>query len=176
MRSAEPLHSPPAEPCWNNRLTPALWALEDGIEPDALTEKLTKLYGRDRGRRIVDMASVRLWLAEGVRPGDAMTMLDSRRRLELSASECRAYAIEILLNVRQAVGSEDGPLASSRNESCRLERTIAPTFRADAPLNRSAFPTLSTRLPGSIRDLFQPQRSSLCHCLRLLRPDTMCPQ
>ena len=133
MRSAKPLHSSPAEPCWNSRLTPALWALEDGIEPDALTKRLTKLYGRDRGRRIVDMASVRLWLAEGVRPGDAMTMLDSRRRLELSASECRAYAIEVLLNLQQAMPSEDGPLTSSRNESRRLVRAIAPSFQRECP-------------------------------------------
>ena len=155
MRSAKPQHSFPAEPCWNSRLTAALWALEDGIEPDALTEKLTKLYGRDKGRRIVDTASVRLWLAEGLRPGDAITMLESRRRLEMSASECRAYAIEILLNVRQAMGSEDGPLASSRHESCCLERAIAPAFSANTPADLSAFPALSIRFPGAIRKLIQ---------------------
>jgi len=131
MRSAKTHDSSTAEPCWNSRLTAALWALEDGIEPDALTEKLAKLYGRDRGRRIVDMASVRLWLAEGVRPSDATTMLESRRRLEMSASECRAHAIEILLNVREAMGSEDGLLASSRRESRCLEQAIAPSFQRE---------------------------------------------
>lgn len=131
MRSAKPQHSSLAEPCWNSRLTAALWALEDGIEPDALTEKLTKLCGRDRGRRIVDMASVRLWLAEGVRSSDAITMLESRRRLEMSASECRVYTFEILLNVQQAMGSEDGPLASSRHESRCLERAIAASFQSE---------------------------------------------
>lgn len=140
MRSAKPLHSSPAEPCWNSRLTAALWALEDGIEPDALTEKLGNLYGRDMGRRIVDMASVRLWLAEGVRPGDAITMLESRRQLEMSASECRTYAIEILLNVRQAMGSEDGPLASSRNESRRPESAIAPSFHSECPCQSVSIP------------------------------------
>jgi hypothetical protein len=140
MRSAKTLHSSPAEPRWNSRLTAALWALEDGIESDALTEQLTKLYGRDRGRRIVDMASVRLWLAEGVRPGDAITMLYSRRRLEMSASECRAYAIEILLNVRRAMHSEDGPLVSSRNESRRLERAIAPSFQSERPCQSVGIP------------------------------------
>jgi hypothetical protein len=97
-------------------LTAALWALEDGIEPDALTEKLTKLYGQDYGRKIVDTASVRLWLAEGVPPSDAMTMLECRRRVELSPCDCRAYAIEILLTVRQAIQVEDGPLISSRKD------------------------------------------------------------
>ena len=140
MRSAKPQHSSPAEPCWNCRLTAALWAIEDGIEPDALTEKLTKLYRRDRGRRIVDMASVRLWLAEGVRPGDAITMLESRRRLEMSASECRAYTIEILLNVRQAMGAEDGSLASSRHESRCLERAIAPSFQRECPCQSVSIP------------------------------------
>ena len=140
MRSAKPLHSSPVEPCWNSRLTAALWALEDGIEPDALTEKLTKLYGRNVGRRIVDMASVRLWLAEEVRPSHAITMLESRRRLEMSVSESRAYAIEILLNVRQAMHSEDGPLASSRHESRRLERTIAPSFQSECAFQSVGIP------------------------------------
>ena len=140
MRSAKPLHSSPAEPCWNSRLTAALWALEDGIKPDALTEKLTKLYGRDRGRRIVDMASVRLWFAEGVPPSDAIAILKSRRRIEMSASECRAYASEILLNVRQAMLSEDGPLASSRNELRRLDRAIAPSFHCECPCQLVGIP------------------------------------
>ncbi len=131
MRSAKPLHSFPAEPCLNSRLTATLWALEDGIESDALTERLTKLYGREHASRIVDTASVRLWLAEGVPPSDAITTLESRRRLEMSVSEHWAYAIEILLNVRQAMGSEDGPLASSRNESRRLESAIAPSFQSE---------------------------------------------
>lgn len=147
MQSASPLHSSPAQPCWNSRLTAALWALEDGIEPDALTEKLAKLYGRDRGRRIVDTASVRLWLAEGGRPSDAITMLDSRRRLEMSASECRAYAIGILLNVRQAMGSEDGPLASSRIESRRLKGTITPSFQSECPFQSVGIPRAFDPLP-----------------------------
>ena len=116
MRSAKRFDSSSAKLCWNSRLTAALWALEDGIEPDALTEKLTKLYGQDYGRKIVDTASVRLWLAEGVPPSDAMTMLECRRRVELSPCDCRAYAIEILLTVRQAIQVEDGPLISSRKD------------------------------------------------------------
>ena len=116
MRSAKRFDSSSAKLCWNSRLTAALWALEDGIESDALTEKLTKLYGQEYGRKIVDTASVRLWLAEGVPPSDAMTMLECRRRVELSPCDCRAYAIEILLTVRQAIQVEDGPLISSRKD------------------------------------------------------------
>ena len=116
MPSAKRFDSSSAKLCWNSRLTAALWALEDGIESDALTEKLTKLYGHEYGRKIVDAASVRLWLAEGVPPGDAITMIECRRRVELSPCDCRAYAIEILLNVREAMRSEEGPLVSSRRE------------------------------------------------------------
>ena len=140
MRSAKQLHSSASEPRWNSRLTAAVWALEDGIEPDALTEKLAKLYGRERGRRIVDMAAVRRWLAEGVRPSDAITALESGRRLEMSASECRAYAMRILLNVRQAMGSEGGPLAPSRNQSGRLEQAIAPSFQSECPCQSVGIP------------------------------------
>lgn len=116
MWSAKRFQSSSAKLCWNSQLTAALWALEDGIESDALTEKLTRLYGHEYGRKIVDAASVRLWLAEGVPPSDAITMLEGRRRVELSPCDCRAYAIEILLSVREAMRSEDGPLISSRRE------------------------------------------------------------
>jgi hypothetical protein len=116
MLSAKPLPSPSKGRDWNSHFTAALWALEDGIESDALVEKLTTLYGRENARGIVDTASVRLWLAEGVSPSDAITMLECRRRVELSACDRRAYAIEILLNVRQAIRAEDGPLIPSRKD------------------------------------------------------------
>ena len=116
MRSAKRSQSSSAKLCWNSQMTAALWALEDGIESDALAEKLTKLYGKEYGRKIVDTASVRLWLAEEVPPSDAITMLECRRQVELSPCDCRTYAIEILLNVREAMRSEDGPLVSSRRE------------------------------------------------------------
>lgn len=99
---------------WNSHFTAALWALEDGTDSDALTDKLTNLYGRENAQRIVDTASVRLWLAEGVPPNDAITMLECRRRVELSPCDGRAYAIEILLNVRQAMQTEHGTLIPSR--------------------------------------------------------------
>jgi len=49
-------------------------------------------------RRTVDVASAQLWLSEGVPFGDAITMLEVRRRFELSPSDCRVYAIEVGLS------------------------------------------------------------------------------
>ena len=114
MPFAKPLQCPPESRYWNCHFTAALWELEDGSDVDSLTERLTKRYGRENARRIVDTASVRLWLAEGVPPSDVITMLESRRRIELSPCDCRAYAIEILLNVRQAMLAEHGTLILSR--------------------------------------------------------------
>ena len=48
-------------------------------------------------RRIVDVASAQLWLTEGVPFADAITMLEVRRRFELSPNDCRVYAIETVL-------------------------------------------------------------------------------
>jgi hypothetical protein len=46
-------------------------------------------------QRTVDVASARLWLIEGIRIDDVMTMLESRRRFELPAALCSARAREI---------------------------------------------------------------------------------
>jgi hypothetical protein len=48
-------------------------------------------------RRVVDVASAQLWLSEGVPFADAITMLEVRRRFELSPNDCRVYAIEVVL-------------------------------------------------------------------------------
>jgi hypothetical protein len=46
-------------------------------------------------QRTVDVASARRWIIEGVRIHDVITMLESRRRFELSAALCSARAREI---------------------------------------------------------------------------------
>lgn len=48
-------------------------------------------------RRIVDVASAQLWLSEGVPFADAITMVEVRRRFDLSPNDCRVYAIEVVL-------------------------------------------------------------------------------
>ena len=45
--------------------------------------------------RTVDVASARLWLAEGAPIGDVITMLEVRRRFEIPAALCTARAREI---------------------------------------------------------------------------------
>ncbi|MGA3131367.1 MAG: RepB family DNA primase [Terracidiphilus sp.] len=46
-------------------------------------------------QRTVDVASARLWLIEGIRIDDVITMLESRRRFEIPAALCSARAREI---------------------------------------------------------------------------------
>nr|WP_260796651.1 RepB family DNA primase [Occallatibacter riparius] len=46
-------------------------------------------------QRTVDVASARLWLIEGIRFDDVITMLESRRRFEFPAALCSARAREI---------------------------------------------------------------------------------
>lgn len=104
-------------PCWNSRLTAVLWELEDGAEADELTERFTLSYGRAVARRIVDIASARLWFAQGYLAGEIETMLEARRRAELSPSECRAYVIDVLLAVRQAMAAETGQFISNRKDT-----------------------------------------------------------
>jgi hypothetical protein len=104
------------EPSWTSRHTAALWALLDGADAEELTRQLVNRYGKTDARRTVDIASARLWLAEGFPVGDVAMMLEARRRFELSASECRAHAVEVLLAVRQAMLAEGKGRISPRHE------------------------------------------------------------
>jgi hypothetical protein len=74
--------------------------LANGKNADRLTRELA-LRRADKpnplyyARRTVDVASARLWLLEGVRIDDVITMLESRRRFEIPAPLCSARAREI---------------------------------------------------------------------------------
>ncbi|WP_158791439.1 RepB family DNA primase [Granulicella sp. L60] len=54
-------------------------------------------------QRTVDVASARLWLIEGIRIDDVMTMLASRRRFELPAALCSARAREIAATAQRMI-------------------------------------------------------------------------
>ena len=54
-------------------------------------------------QRTVDMASARLWLIEGIRFDDVITMLESRRRFELPAALCSARAREIAATAQRMI-------------------------------------------------------------------------
>jgi hypothetical protein len=54
-------------------------------------------------QRTVDVASARLWLIEGIRIDDVITMLESRRRFELPAALCSARAREIAATAQRMI-------------------------------------------------------------------------
>jgi hypothetical protein len=54
-------------------------------------------------QRTVDVASARLWLIEGIRIDDVITMLESRRRFELSVALCSARAREIATTAQRMI-------------------------------------------------------------------------
>lgn len=74
--------------------------------------KLTRLLASRRSdkpnplyyaQRTVDVASARLWLIEGIRIDDVITMLESRRRLEIPAALRSARAREIAVTAQRMI-------------------------------------------------------------------------
>ena len=54
-------------------------------------------------QRTVDVASARLWFLDGIPFGDVVTMLESRRRFEISRTLCSARAHEIALTAQRMI-------------------------------------------------------------------------
>jgi hypothetical protein len=54
-------------------------------------------------QRTVDVASARLWLLDGISFGNVVTMLESRRRFEISSTLCSARAHEISLTAHRMI-------------------------------------------------------------------------
>jgi hypothetical protein len=54
-------------------------------------------------QRTVDVASARLWLLEGIRIDDVITMLESRRRFEIPTALCFARAREIATTAERMI-------------------------------------------------------------------------
>jgi hypothetical protein len=67
-------------------------------------------------RRVADTLSARQWLAEGAQVADVLTMLEVRRRFELSPHDCRTYAIEILSIARTESHANNQPTTAHRKE------------------------------------------------------------
>jgi hypothetical protein len=82
--------------------------LAHGKDPVKLTRELASrrsdkpnpLY---YAQRTVDVASARLWLIEGIRIDDVITMLESRRRFELPVALCSARAREITSTAQRMI-------------------------------------------------------------------------
>jgi hypothetical protein len=80
--------------------------LAHGKDPVKLTRELASrrsdkpnpLY---YARRTVDVASARLWLIEGIRIDDVITMLESRRRFEIPTALCSVRAREIAMTAQR---------------------------------------------------------------------------
>ena len=64
------------------------------------SDKSNPLY---YAQRTVDVASTRLWLIEGIRIDDVITMLESRRRFELPAALCSTRAREIAATAQRMI-------------------------------------------------------------------------
>jgi RepB DNA-primase from phage plasmid len=64
------------------------------------TDKSDPLY---YAQRTVDVASARLWLADGVPIDDVITMLEVRRRFEIPAALCSARAREIAATAQHMI-------------------------------------------------------------------------
>jgi hypothetical protein len=54
-------------------------------------------------QRTVDVASARLWLIEGIRIDDVITMLESRRRFEMPTALCFTRAREIAATAQRMI-------------------------------------------------------------------------
>jgi hypothetical protein len=86
-----------------------------------LARKLASRHSKEHrssvlSRRLADIASVRLWLAEGAPIADVLTMLEVRRRFELSPDVTRAYAVEILSAARAEIYLANQPVIAHRKE------------------------------------------------------------
>jgi hypothetical protein len=68
-------------------------------------------------RQLADTASACIWLADGFPFADILTMLEVRRRFELSPDVAHAYAVEILSAVRAEIHLANQPLITHRKES-----------------------------------------------------------
>ena len=64
------------------------------------SDKPSPLY---YAQRTVDVASARLWLLEGVRMDDVITMLDCRRRFEIPTALCLARGREIAMTAQRMI-------------------------------------------------------------------------
>jgi len=75
---------------------------------------------RIAGRR-ADTVLANVWLAEGAPIADVLTMLEFRHRFELSAADCRAYAVEILWAAQQQMEAlEDHPKPTPKETTYAL--------------------------------------------------------
>ncbi|MGB0065724.1 MAG: DNA-primase RepB domain-containing protein, partial [Terracidiphilus sp.] len=86
--------------------------LTRGVDATKLTRELASRRADKSNplyyaQRTVDVASARLWLAEGIPIGDIITMLEVRRRFEISPALCSARAQEIAATAQRMIVRRD---------------------------------------------------------------------
>jgi hypothetical protein len=87
---------------------------------------------READRRAEDIRAAKDWLGCGAPIGDVLTMLEVRRRFDLSGTNCRAYAVEILSAAQGAIPSRSSPHFHPQGvTSCRCLRS--PKLAAMSP-------------------------------------------
>jgi RepB DNA-primase from phage plasmid len=79
-----------------------------GIDAQKLTRQLASRRADKSNplyyaQRTVDVASARLWLSDGIRIDDVVTMLEVRRRFEIPAALCSARAREIAATANRII-------------------------------------------------------------------------
>jgi RepB DNA-primase from phage plasmid len=84
------------------------YELAHGKDASKLTRELAsrrpdKSHPLYYAQRTVDVASARLWLTEGIRMDDVVTMLESRRRFEMSTAICSTRAREIAATAQRMI-------------------------------------------------------------------------
>ena len=89
--------------------------LAHGQDAVKLTHELAsrrtdKADPRYYAQRTVDVASARLWLAEGIPIDDVITMLEVRRRFDLPAALCTTRAREIAATAQRMIARQKTPL------------------------------------------------------------------
>ena len=98
-------------------LAQVLAGLRVGLDPGKLAREVASRHPEDPslGSRFVDLASACLWLADAVPVADILTMLECRHRFDLSPTQCRVHAAEILWIVQHEVGTLDHhPITTSK--------------------------------------------------------------
>ena len=86
-------------------LTRVLAALKAGVAPGKLAREVASRHPENPGRArcLLDLASASLWLEEAVPVADILTMLECRHRVDLSPTQCRAHAVEILWTIQHEI-------------------------------------------------------------------------
>jgi 5-methylcytosine-specific restriction endonuclease McrA len=87
------------------------------VQRYAAREAVLSSTDRKPDRRAADIQAAKDWLGCGAPIGDVLTMLEVRHRFDLSHSDCRAYAIEILRAAQGQSRAEAVPTSTPKEST-----------------------------------------------------------